>query len=297
MSKEDQNLYESSIRVQGKTLFVDVRENQFGKYLKLTEKNRTGKRSTILIPTEAINQLSEALEKATSASGEKLAAGKTAKKEPKSQKTSSAKPVNGARVSDGNAVFVRELSFDTTDHQLFDYFCANAAVPISANVLKRNNGKSRGMGVVVFNSPAEAELTVQKLDGTTLDGREIRCKIDRGSAEGAGETEKGEANPPRVKRERPAKPERNIEDRVLDPMRIYIRNLAYETTDEDISDFFGLIGHVESVDVLKRQRDGRSLGQAIVAFEDAEHATEAIERFNGKELNGRAITVREYYEN
>jgi cold-inducible RNA-binding protein len=75
-------------------------------------------------------------------------------------------------------------------------------------------------------------------------------------------------------------------------MRIFVGNLSYQTTEDQLADLFGQVGEVESATIVTDRDTGRSRGFAFVEM-DSEAATKAIERFNGHELNGRTINVNE----
>lgn len=74
--------------------------------------------------------------------------------------------------------------------------------------------------------------------------------------------------------------------------RIYVGNLSFQTTEQEITDLFVQAGTVESVNLITDRDTGRSKGFAFVEM-GANEATEAIERFNGQEFNGRNLTVNE----
>ena len=75
-------------------------------------------------------------------------------------------------------------------------------------------------------------------------------------------------------------------------MRIFIGNLSYQTTEEQLSDLFSEAGPVESATIVTDRDTGRSRGFAFIEM-DKDAAAAAIEKFNGVELNGRAINVNE----
>src|SRR2546423_14537578 len=75
--------------------------------------------------------------------------------------------------------------------------------------------------------------------------------------------------------------------------KIYVGNMSFQTTESDLSDMFAEVGQVESVQIITDRDTGRSKGFGFVQMSDDEAATKAIERFNGKEVNGRALTVNE----
>ena len=72
---------------------------------------------------------------------------------------------------------------------------------------------------------------------------------------------------------------------------LYIGNLSYSTTDEDLQTAFAQYGTVTSAKVVSDRMTGRSRGFGFVEMEDGGEA--AIEGMNGKELQGRVLTVNE----
>jgi hypothetical protein len=77
-----------------------------------------------------------------------------------------------------------------------------------------------------------------------------------------------------------------------DPQRIYVNNLSYQATEEQIQQFFGAIGPVLQVSIAKSQDDGRPRGFAHVSFGSAEEANRAILELNDAEFLGRKVGVR-----
>ena len=75
--------------------------------------------------------------------------------------------------------------------------------------------------------------------------------------------------------------------------KLYVGNLAFQTTSEQLQDLFSQAGTVESASVVEDRETGRSRGFAFVEMSTKEEATSAIEQFNGKELGGRALKVNE----
>ena len=74
--------------------------------------------------------------------------------------------------------------------------------------------------------------------------------------------------------------------------RIYVGNLSYQTTENDLTTLFEQVGQVESVNIITDRDTGRSKGFAFVEMSN-EDAEKAIAQFNGAEINGRALTVNE----
>jgi len=75
--------------------------------------------------------------------------------------------------------------------------------------------------------------------------------------------------------------------------KLYLGNLAFQTTSEDLQELFAQAGTVESASVVEDRMTGRSRGFAFVEMSTPEEATAAIEQFNGKEVGGRALKVNE----
>src|SRR5947207_15696632 len=74
--------------------------------------------------------------------------------------------------------------------------------------------------------------------------------------------------------------------------KIYVGNLSFRTTEEELTSLFEQIGAVESVSIITDRDTGRSKGFGFVAMSD-ESAEKAISQLSGKEVNGRALTVNE----
>lgn len=72
---------------------------------------------------------------------------------------------------------------------------------------------------------------------------------------------------------------------------LFVGSLAYATTDDTLKEFFEQIAPVASARVITDRDSGRSKGFGFVEFEDASNNQKAVDELNGKELDGRAITV------
>src|SRR5437867_10137032 len=75
--------------------------------------------------------------------------------------------------------------------------------------------------------------------------------------------------------------------------KIYVGNLSFQTTETDLTDMFGEVGQVESVQIITDRDTGRSKGFAFVQMADDAAAEKAIAQLNGKEVGGRNLTVNE----
>ncbi len=73
--------------------------------------------------------------------------------------------------------------------------------------------------------------------------------------------------------------------------KIYVGNLSYDTTEDDLKTIFAEYGTVESVNVIKDKFTGKSKGFAFVEMGDEDSARQAIEGMNQQEIMGRRIKV------
>lgn len=277
MSSEDQDLFGTMIRIENKDIFVDLRRNNNGTYLKLSE--RTGKmRKTVLIPASGIKKLQGVLEDVL----------KIVNNKSKSTPSASA---GSAPSGSSTTVYVSDLNWDTTEEGLAAHFGTVAHVVKAVIMRKPRRGKmiSKGTGLVEFESASDASDAIEKLNDTELDGRKIQCREDRkGAADSGASQDEDSASAPVDKK--------NRGDRVPVPTVVYVNNLSWETTTESLSSYFGRAGNVKSAEV-KKTKNGRSLGRGIVTFVDAASAASAVANLNNTDLDGRSIIVREFFEN
>ena len=76
-------------------------------------------------------------------------------------------------------------------------------------------------------------------------------------------------------------------------MKLYVGNLSFETTENDLQDLFEQHGQVTDVALINDKMTGRSRGFGFVTMGDAAGGTAAMNAFNGREVHGRALTVNE----
>jgi len=75
--------------------------------------------------------------------------------------------------------------------------------------------------------------------------------------------------------------------------RLFVGNLSYNTTENDLQDAFAAHGTVVEVNLMQDRMTGRPRGFGFVTMESADAAQAAIQALNGAELDGRALTVNE----
>jgi cold-inducible RNA-binding protein len=78
--------------------------------------------------------------------------------------------------------------------------------------------------------------------------------------------------------------------------KLFVGNLSWNVTTEQLQELFATVGTVEEAVVITDRMSGRSKGFGFVTMSSDEEATAAVEQLNGKELDGRAINVSEARE-
>lgn len=76
-------------------------------------------------------------------------------------------------------------------------------------------------------------------------------------------------------------------------MKLYVGNLSYNTTEDELRDLFAAYGQPDSVKIITDRDSGRSKGFGFVEFANDQEAKTAMSALNGKDVGGRALTVNE----
>lgn len=76
-------------------------------------------------------------------------------------------------------------------------------------------------------------------------------------------------------------------------MKLYVGNLSYRTSDSDLQQLFSQAGQVQSAVLVTDRDTGRSRGFGFVEMSSRDEGENAIREFNGKEVDGRTLTVNE----
>lgn len=204
--------------------------------------------------------------------------------------------------SDNCSVYVWNLSYDTSWQDLKDHMRKAGNVD-QATILNDNQGNSIGCAIVVYQRPQEAARAIRELQNSELNGRSMYLREDRnqGSAGGGG----GGARHPGVERGaqghhggrgggRGAGGGGSKPSGGQGGCQLFINNLSYDTSWQDLKDHFRQCGDVERAEVMTNA-EGRSKGFGTVRFIKEKDAETAIQRLNGEELQGRTLEVR--YDN
>ncbi|KAL1921535.1 uncharacterized protein VTP21DRAFT_11251 [Calcarisporiella thermophila] len=186
-------------------------------------------------------------------------------------------PSSSSRSSQNCRVYVGNLAYGVNWRDLKD-FMREAGEVTFANVLTLPNGASKGCGIVEYKTPEDAQRAIRRLNDTRLMGRPIFVREDREETPRFGRTSFGQA---------PAPP-----TNVPPGCQIFVGNLPYSTSWQDLKDYFRSAGRIVRADILL-EHTGRSKGAGTVLFESVRDANNAIAMFNGRDYKGRKLEVRE----
>ncbi|KAI9740554.1 MAG: hypothetical protein M1834_005135 [Cirrosporium novae-zelandiae] len=182
----------------------------------------------------------------------------------------STKPFSGARspAPPNETVYVGNISFDATEADLKELFSDIGEVTQS-HILRDYRGLSRGFGYVSFETTEQAAEAIKRFHDTNFLGRTIITNFA-------------------IKK---APSEVGTGPRSAPTNSIFIGNLAWTMTDQDLNNLFKEIGNVTDVRVSVDRATGKPRGFAHADFVDQESATKALEKLNGMELYGRKLRV------
>ena len=76
-------------------------------------------------------------------------------------------------------------------------------------------------------------------------------------------------------------------------VKLFVGNLSFNTTEQELEALFGQSGDVESVRIITDRNTGRSRGFGFVEMASQDAASAAMQRFNGQDFGGRSLTVNE----
>lgn len=183
------------------------------------------------------------------------------------KKRNKKKSVGGG--DDPSKLFIGNLAWTVTSESLYGLFASSGAQ--SAEVQFKPNGTSKGFALAQFLSPEAANQAVESFSGYELEGRPMQVRVD-GKGDGGGE---------RKPREQTG---------TVDPNRLFIGNLAWTVTSETLFPLFSSMG-AQSV-IVQMKPNGTSKGFALAQMNSPEAANQAIESFNGFDLEGRPMSVK-----
>ncbi|XRB13561.1 RRM domain-containing protein [Pseudoscourfieldia marina] len=225
----------------------------------------------------------------------------------------------------GRRCFVGNLAWSTSWQDLKDVF-KEAGTVVYANVVRDGNGqgRSKGWGIVEFETPEQALNAVGKFNGTELAGLNIIVREDRedrdlkdynrqngvestkrppkkerggggGGGGGGGEAGGGGGSDgnaaPRERKPRPEQPPAVPGEEQCSGLQVVVHNLPWSVTWQQLKDHFASCGSVDRADIQQDNRTGKSKGYGTIRFTETSAASSAISKFNETEFEGRTIKV------
>lgn len=286
---QDEAIFEKVLRVENKDVFIDVKSNQNGMYLKISER-KDGNRNSILIPASGIKRLAETLQAASLEV--KGGSGKA--------QQGTVSPLRQQSDADievkMRSCYIGNLSWECDEEQLKTW-CGAAGVVNNAVILRRRQ-RSLGSGIVEFADAETALNAIATLHEVEMDGRKITVREDKVAKQPASDEEvvATKASRAATAKERKSRiAAMDPSEKVAVPNVIFVQNLSWDLTEDELKVAFCDVGDVEKVE-LRVSRAGRSLGTATVEFKNPEDVQNAIAKMHGEDLNGRDLVVREFYE-
>ncbi|OWB67344.1 nucleic acid binding protein [[Candida] boidinii] len=187
-------------------------------------------------------------------------------------------PPRPENIVEGSEIFVGNLPFRITWHDLQDMF-KDVGEVVRAEVKEDFKGRSKGFGTVIFSSPDEAKAAIAKYHSTELDGRRIDVRAGLSYEKRHGITPSG--NSPFTE---------GVVGGGAPSKILFVENLPWETTDEDLQELFGSLASVAKAE-LQLDFKGRVTGKAVVELGDEDSAAYAIGQLDNYNYGGKEISV------
>lgn len=206
------------------------------------------------------------------------------------------------QIKPGTEIFVGNLPFSINWQALKDIM-RDAGEVVRADVRLDNWGKSRGFGTVVFKTPEEAEKAIGMFQGYEIEGRKLDTRPGRTqtrvdsykSSDGAYEGSSASSANTSFSSNRPALKNSEFTEGVTGHGErsdtIYVSNLPFATQNDDLYELFETVGRTTRAEIQYDPVSGRPSGSAVVKFELAELADNAIQNLDNYLYGGRNIEI------
>merc|ERR1712193_315689 len=172
-------------------------------------------------------------------------------------------------------VYIKNINEEYDEGRLNEMFQKYGKIS-SVKIMKSEEGKSKGLGFVSFDTPEEAQEACDELNGKDLEGKTMYCGRAQKKAERQAELKK---KFDALKQERMQR---------YQGVNLYVKNLDDTVDDDRLRKEFAPFGTITSAKVMNE--DGRSKGFGFVCFSSPEEATKAV-----TEMNGRIIVAKPLY--
>ena len=187
------------------------------------------------------------------------------------------------------------LPYSVTWRELKDLF-RSAGPIVRADVQQTPDGRSRGNGIVTYETVDDAQRAVDKYHGYDWMGRRIEIREDRYAGESRDRPQRGD----RDVQDRPARggmeprPRNSFTDDAVpngeaNPT-IYVANLPWATTNEDLLELFTTVGQVDRAEIAY-DGTGRPSGNAVVQLATTDLATVTIQKLDGYVYGQRPLAI------
>jgi nucleolar protein 4 len=186
-------------------------------------------------------------------------------------------------------LFVRSLAQTVTSEDLTEYFSENFPIKHALVVLDKETKESKGYGFVTFADAEDAVRAKEELDKTELRGKRMKIELaESRNREGEGDVP-GAA--PKITAGEKRKAEREQQRLENQAPKLIVRNLPWSIkTPDQLTKLFLSYGKVHFV-TLPKTPSGELKGFGFVALRGKKNAEKAMEKLNGKEIDGRPIAV------
>mmetsp|Transcript_21297 Transcript_21297/g.30818 ORF Transcript_21297/g.30818 Transcript_21297/m.30818 type:complete len:332 (+) Transcript_21297:60-1055(+) len=180
-------------------------------------------------------------------------------------------------------LFIRGLSWETTDDHLRAVFSPFGEIEEAAVVVDRATGRNKGYGFVIFKDMDAAYAALE--DPTKeIDGKSTRCNLAALGVSGNGSTGGGHSG-----RGRSAS-FGDDDGRSIETRKLFIRGLDYNTTVDELKAVFQEYGEIEDCTIPSDRATGRSKGFAFLTFKQSSAASDAL-HMPTREIGGRTVNV------
>mmetsp|Transcript_34401 Transcript_34401/g.80385 ORF Transcript_34401/g.80385 Transcript_34401/m.80385 type:complete len:186 (-) Transcript_34401:80-637(-) len=173
---EDVELLTKPLRVEQKRIYLNLRENPRGRYLRIAEVTGTN-RSTIIVPASGLQDFRDLLDEFIAVGPSDMVFTEA----PAGGRGRGRRPDRGEAGKQPltNRIFVGNLSWSTQWHDLKEHFSSVGEVVRADIFTETKTNRSRGCGMVEFASVEEAAAAIATLNNTELDGRVLHVREDR----------------------------------------------------------------------------------------------------------------------
>lgn len=187
----------------------------------------------------------------------------------------------------GAQLFVTNIPYSADWRDLKDLF--KEVGPVVRADIHMSGGRSRGTGVVLFENAGDAKAAIDQLNGYNWNGLYLEVREDR-FAGGRGAAAPRAPFASRFEEDTGSEFTKGTRGNGQPSETIYVDNLPWSTTNQDLLDLFGTIGTVEQAEI-KYLRNGKSAGSAVVKFAETQSADDAVGRLNKYNYGNRDLSV------